>query len=103
MAIVLLLHFSGAGQQFYVKGEVQDEKGELLRKRTITILGKDLSTTGLSFSHETPLSNKRAIVTLANSGGLSALEVEVLWSKRLSKGRYETGCQFVRKLRKPGA
>jgi hypothetical protein len=78
-----------------------NEKGELLLSKAVAIVGRDLSTTGLSFSHETPLSHKRAVVALCNSSGPRALEVEVVWSKRLGTGRYETDCRFVRNLTKP--
>jgi hypothetical protein len=77
------------------------DKGELLRNRTITIVGRDLSTTGISFSHDIPLSYKRAVITLTNAGGPCALEVEVIWSKRGSTGLYETGCRLIRNLTRP--
>jgi hypothetical protein len=78
-----------------------DDNGGLLRNKAIAVVGIDLSTTGLSFSHDKPLSNKRAVITVANATGPSALEVEVIWSKRLPTGLYETGCRFLRNLSKP--
>ena len=89
-------HFSGTCQLTPI-----DDKGQLLRNKVIAIVGRDLSTTGLSFSHDSPLSHKRAVIILANAAGPCALEVEVVWSKRLPTGLYETGCRFVRKLSKP--
>jgi hypothetical protein len=78
-----------------------NDKGELLRNRAMTIVGRDLSTTEISFSHDIPLSNKRAVITLANADGACALEVEVIWSKRGSTGLYETGCRLLRNLTRP--
>jgi PilZ domain len=90
-------HFSGTCQLTPI-----DDKGELLRNTTITIVGRDLSTTGISFSHKLPLSNKRAVITLNNADHPCALEVEVIWSKRGSTGLYETGCRLIRNLTRPG-
>jgi hypothetical protein len=91
-------------ERFQFSGTCQlipiNDRGELLRNRTVTIVGKDLSTTEISFSHEIPLSNKRAVITLTNASGPCALEVEIIWSKRLSTGLYETGCRFLRNLTK---
>lgn len=89
-------HFSGTCQFIPI-----DESGGLLRNKAITVVGIDLSTTGLSFSHDKPLDNKRAVVTVANAAGPCALEIEVVWSKRLPTGLYETGCRFLRNLTKP--
>jgi hypothetical protein len=75
-----------------------DDSGVRLHKM-IEIVGRHLSTTEIWFSHEQPLSNKRAIVVIASGNDRTVeLEIEVIWSKRLSMGMYETGCRLVRKV-----
>ena len=41
-----------------------DDDGQLLADETTTIVGKDLSLSGIGFSHDHPLSCRRAIISL---------------------------------------
>src|SRR5690242_16679866 len=60
-----------------------NDDGTLNKRRQLTIVGRDLSATGIAFSHDKPLSSKRAVVTLCGANGSRCLlEVEVSWSKR---------------------
>jgi hypothetical protein len=78
--------------------------GTLNKSRELTIVGRDLSATGLSFSHDKPLSAKHAVVTLRGSNASRCLlEVEITWSNRQSTGLYESGCRLIRNLSKPAS
>jgi hypothetical protein len=74
-----------------------DDDGELLPDETTTIVGKDLSLTGIGFSHDHPLSCRRAIISLDHPMvGRFAVEAEIVWTRPTPIGLYESGCRLVR-------
>jgi hypothetical protein len=75
-----------------------DVKGQLARSKALRIVGKDLSTTGIAFTHDATLPSRRAVVAASDPrSGRLYLEVEVLWSRLSPIGQYESGCRLVRK------
>ena len=63
------------------------------------IIGKDLSRSGVCFSHELPLTHRRMIITLTQSEfGQFKVEAEIAWTRQTPVGLYETGCRLIRKV-----
>ena len=59
--------------------------------------GKDLSLTGIGFSHDYPLLFRRVIVSLNHPKvGRFAVEAEVVWTRPTPIGLYESGCRLIR-------
>ena len=76
-----------------------DRNGRLRHSQTLDVIGKDLSTSGIAFSHMTPLLYQRGVISFTKpDGDRFSVEVEVLWSRQSPIGLYETGCRLVRKL-----
>ena len=74
-----------------------DDAGQLLVDETTTIVGKDLSLSGIGFSHDHPLPCKRAIISLDHPlVGRFAVEAEIVWTRPTPIGLYESGCRLVR-------
>ena len=73
--------------------------GSLQAHDTITVVGKDISTNGISFSHEAALPNKQLVISLELAEiGDFGVEAEVLWSRQSLIGLYESGCRLIRKV-----
>jgi hypothetical protein len=74
-----------------------DRNGNLLTDETTTVVGKDLSLTGIGFSHDYPLLFRRVIVSLNHPKvGRFAVEAEVVWTRPTPIGLYESGCRLIR-------
>lgn len=74
-----------------------DRNGNLLNDETTTVVGKDLSLTGIGFSHDYPLLFRRVIVSLNHPKvGRFAVEAEVVWTRPTPIGLYESGCRLIR-------
>jgi hypothetical protein len=74
-----------------------DDDGTLLVEDTTTIVGKDLSLTGIGFSHDHELSYHRAIILLDHPKvGRFAVEAEIVWTRSTPIGLFESGCRLVR-------
>jgi hypothetical protein len=74
-----------------------DNYGNLLVDDITTIVGKDLSLTGIGFSHDHELRYNRAIISLDHPKvGRFAVEAEIVWTRQTPIGLYETGCRLVR-------
>ena len=74
-----------------------DDDGQLLTDETTTIVGKDLSLSGIGFSHDHPLSCRRAIISLDHPMvGRFAVEAEIVWTRPTPIGLYESGCRLIR-------
>ena len=74
-----------------------DDDGQLLTDETTTIVGKDLSLSGIGFSHDHPLPCRRAIISLDHPMvGLFAVEAEIVWTRPTPIGLYESGCRLIR-------
>jgi hypothetical protein len=76
-----------------------DSRAKELPGESSIIFGKDLSRSGICFSHELPLTHRRLIITLTQSEvGRFKVEAEVAWTKETPVGLYETGCRLIRKV-----
>jgi PilZ domain len=74
-----------------------DDDGQLLADETTTIVGKDLSLSGIGFSHDHPLPCRRAIISLDHPMvGRFAVEAEIVWTRPTPIGLYESGCRLIR-------
>ena len=74
-----------------------DQDGKLLTDETTTIVGKDLSLSGIGFSHDHPLQYRRAIISLNHPMvGRFAVEAEIVWTRPTPIGLYESGCRLLR-------
>jgi hypothetical protein len=74
-----------------------DDEGNLLGNETTTIVGKDLSLTGIGFSHDSELLYTRAIISLDHPKvGRFAVEAEIVWTRPTPIGLFESGCRLVR-------
>ena len=74
-----------------------DQDGNMLTDEMTTVVGKDLSLSGIGFSHEHPLPHRRAIISLDHPKvGRFAVEAEVVWTRATPIGLYESGCRLVR-------
>jgi hypothetical protein len=74
-----------------------DRNGQFLPEETTTVVGKDLSLTGIGFSHDHPLMHRRVIVSLDHPKvGRFAVEAEVVWTRPTPIGLYESGCRLIR-------
>jgi hypothetical protein len=73
--------------------------GEPLTEKISTIVGKDLSVNGISFSHDFPLSHRRVIISLPHSeAGQLSVEAELSWTRQTPIGLFESGCRLIRKI-----
>jgi hypothetical protein len=74
-----------------------DAEGNELTDETTTVVGKDLSLTGIGFSHDHELPYRRAIVSLNHPKvGRFAVEAEIVWTRPTPIGLFESGCRLVR-------
>jgi hypothetical protein len=74
-----------------------DDDGQLLTDESTTIVGKDLSLSGIGFSHDHPLPCRRAIISLDHPMvGRFAVEAEIVWTRPTPIGLYESGCRLIR-------
>jgi hypothetical protein len=74
-----------------------DDNGNLLVDDITTIVGKDLSLSGIGFSHDYELKYGRAIISLDHPKvGRFAVEAEIVWTRQTPIGLFETGCRLVR-------
>lgn len=76
-----------------------DRNGNLLMDDTTTVVGKDLSLTGIGFSHDHDLNCTRAIISLNHPKvGRFAVEAEIVWTRPTPIGLFESGCRLIRTL-----
>jgi hypothetical protein len=74
-----------------------DDDGQILSDEATTIVGKDLSLSGIGFSHDHPLPCRRAIISLDHPMvGRFAVEAEIVWTRPTPIGLYESGCRLIR-------
>jgi PilZ domain-containing protein len=76
-----------------------DANGNLLLDDTTTVVGKDLSLTGIGFSHDHELRSTRAIISLNHPKvGRFAVEAEIVWTRPTPIGLFESGCRLLRTI-----
>lgn len=74
-----------------------DKEGKLLMDETTTIVGKDLSLTGIGFSHDHEFKFRRAIISLNHPKvGRFVVEAEIVWTRPTPIGLFESGCRLLR-------
>ena len=74
-----------------------DSDGNLLTHETTTVVGKDLSLTGIGFSHDHALPYRRALISLNHPKvGRFAVEAEIAWTRPTPIGLFESGCRLIR-------
>jgi hypothetical protein len=74
-----------------------DEQGRVLTDEITTIVGKDLSLTGIGFSHDHEIGYRRALISLDHPKvGRFAVEAEIVWTRPTPIGLFESGCRLVR-------
>jgi hypothetical protein len=74
-----------------------DQNGKLLADESTTIVGKDLSLSGIGFSHDLPLQYHTVIISLNHPMlGCFAVEAEILWTRPTPLGLFESGCRLIR-------
>ena len=73
------------------------DDGKLLTDETTTVVGKDISLSGVAFSHDHELRCRRAIISLDHRMvGRFAVEAEIVWTRPTPIGLFETGCRLLR-------
>jgi len=76
-----------------------DHAGNLLIEETSTVVGRDLSLSGIGFSHDSELKYPRAVISLNHPKiGRFAVEAEIVWTRPTIIGLYESGCRLLRTL-----
>jgi hypothetical protein len=76
-----------------------DGAGAPLTDETWIIFGKDLSRTGICFSHDFALPHRRLVISLTDPAvGQFIVEAEVAWTRHTPIGLYESGCRLIRKI-----
>jgi len=73
-----------------------DENGQLVHDEITDVVGKDLSTTGIGFSHTRPVSRENVVIVLNHDwAGRLAVEGRIRWVRLTPVGLYDSGCQFI--------
>jgi len=76
-----------------------DHEGKLLLDETTTVVGKDISLSGVAFSHDHALPYRRAVISLDHPMvGRFAVEAEIVWTRPTPIGLFETGCRLIRTI-----
>jgi hypothetical protein len=76
-----------------------DDHGNLLRDKTIEVLANDISMGGIGFSHDDLLPYRRAVITFTHrKSGRLAFEVKIAWTRQVSLGQYESGCEIIKEI-----
>jgi PilZ domain-containing protein len=74
-------------------------RGKHLLFTPMEIVGRDISATGIGFSHQNELAHKRVIIYFYRPGAAKfAFEAQIVWTAPMLDGGYESGCTLVRKL-----
>src|SRR6478736_3147764 len=76
-----------------------DGAGHPLSDELTIIFGKDLSRSGICFSHDFPMRHRRLLISLLDPKlGQFVVEAEVAWTRPTPIGLYESGCRLIRKI-----
>lgn len=76
-----------------------DAAGAPITDEMWIIFGKDLSQTGICFSHDFHLPHRRLLISLIDPQiGQFVVEAEVTWTRPTPIGLYESGCRLIRKI-----
>jgi len=73
--------------------------GQLMMDESTTVVGKDISLSGVGFSHDHALPTRRAIISLDHPMvGRFAVEAEIVWTRPTPLGLFESGCRLLRTI-----
>ncbi len=73
-----------------------DDHDNLLEEHSTSVVGRDLSLNGISFSFDEEPNFNRALISLDHPAvGRFAVIVKIIWSKKTLIGLFETGCQLL--------
>jgi hypothetical protein len=73
--------------------------GEQMTDDITTVVGKDISLSGVAFSHDHALPTRRAIISLEHPMmGKFAVEAEIIWTRPTPLGLLESGCRLIRTI-----
>jgi hypothetical protein len=76
-----------------------DSAGRPLPDQQLTVVGKDLSTRGISFSHDSELPSRRLVLCLnLSETARFNVEAEITWTRQTPIGLFESGCRLIRKV-----
>lgn len=76
-----------------------DQTGHRLDQLALTVVGKDISPSGISFFHEQPLPHRRVIVVFEHPDvGTFTLTVDLGWCQFIGAGWYISGGRLIRSL-----
>ncbi len=76
-----------------------DQTGQRLDELAITVVGKDISPSGICFFHEQPLPHRRAIVAFEHPDvGTFTMEIDLGWCQFTGGGWYVSGGRLLRSL-----
>jgi hypothetical protein len=71
------------------------EDGRPLANEAISVIGKNISRYGLSFYHATPLTYRRARISVENIDVVFTAEIEINWCRFSKPGWYESGGRLI--------
>ena len=75
------------------------DAGKMLLFSPIEIIGKDLSSTGIGFTHTKSIAHKHVVIVFISPGfNRFAVEAEVVWTKSKAHDDFESGCRLIRRL-----
>jgi hypothetical protein len=75
------------------------DAGATQTDESLPVFGKDLSLSGICFSHDFPCSHRRVAISLTHPDvGQFNVEAEIVWTRLTPLGLYETGCRLIRKI-----
>lgn len=73
-----------------------DDHDNLLEDQATSVVGRDLSLNGISFSFNEEPDFNRALISLDHPAvGRFAVVAKLVWSKQTLVGLFETGCQLL--------
>jgi hypothetical protein len=76
-----------------------DSAGRPLPDQQMSVVGKDLSTRGISFSHDSELPSRRLVLCLnLSETARFNVEAEITWTRQTPIGLFESGCRLIRKV-----
>jgi hypothetical protein len=74
-----------------------DSNRTRIEAQATIVIGKNVSRRGLSFYHELPIPQRRALIELAHPDlGSFAAEIDVSWCRFTKPGWYESGGRLIR-------
>jgi len=74
-----------------------DADRQTLEQQASIVVGKNISRRGVSFYHEKPITQRRALIELADPNvGSFVAEIDITWCRFTKPGWYESGGRLLR-------